>query len=183
MYQGGWEGGDDIPTPRWERDDDGEMERELIRTQRRETVLQEQLVAVRAELDAAALHGHRLEKQLQTAEQETEIAYQRIAKLENALTQRNAECAHLQQAQAALSLANEEMKSQLQALQADNSAANERLRKEQADAVITALELEAATAESKRLLARESEREEMARELTRCKSTCLLVQKSTNTDT
>ena len=183
MFQGGWEGGDDIPTPRWERDDDSEMERELIRTQRRETVLQEQLVAVRAELDAAALHGHRLEKQLQTAEQETETAHQRIAKLENALTQRSAECAHLQQAQAALSLANEEMKSQLQALQADNSVANERLRKEQADAAITALELEAATAESKRLLARESEREEMARELTRCKSTCLLVQKSTNTDT
>eukprot|EP00277_Geminigera_cryophila_P023090 CAMPEP_0179486318 /NCGR_PEP_ID=MMETSP0799-20121207/62661_1 /TAXON_ID=46947 /ORGANISM="Geminigera cryophila, Strain CCMP2564" /LENGTH=244 /DNA_ID=CAMNT_0021301035 /DNA_START=100 /DNA_END=831 /DNA_ORIENTATION=- len=163
--KGGWGGDDNGDGESEEISTETELERELMRVQRRETTLQEQLVTLRAALDAKALHAEGLEAQLEQVKEERDFAVKKNEDLQLSLQAQAADMHALRQLEEAATVHSADLQRAVRALQANVDRCQERINKEQADRATLALELQHTATENKRLLVRDTEREELEREL------------------
>ena len=150
--QGGWE-------PETLSSDDTELERELFRVQRRETALQQQVVELRTQLDAAAYRSMLLETQLRSAEHDRDLAAQRALDRERELEQRAEASAALKQAEGAARAEAEDLKRALLAMQNEVERIRALQDQEHDSRALASLESERLAAENKRLVQRDRELE------------------------
>jgi len=178
VREGGWEGDDDdtaslcsatTATPRsaWLASSVTATPREPEGHSLQLLQMQEQMLALRTELDNTALRLQDAEAEVQQTAAERDAERQRAEQLAGELSRQKQEVRMLQDASVALRTEVQDSKRAVSMLQADLEKVQEALEKQTTEKDVALLQLEAAEEDAKRVAVLDGEKMEMEREMNR----------------